>query len=71
MYIIPFLKIDTMHDTDFNTLKMFADLCLKYFGEDAEYGITGLWQNLENARQYKARIDKLIPLIDTIVYHTT
>lgn len=60
-----------MHNTDYNTLKMFADLCLKYFGEDAEYDITGLWQNLENARQYKARIDKLIPLIDTIVNHSS
>lgn len=60
-----------MHDTDFNTLKIFADLCLKYFGENAEYGITGLWQNLENARRYKARIEKLIPLIDTIVNQTS
>lgn len=60
-----------MNDTDFNTLKMFADLCLKYFAEDAEYDITGLWHNLNNARQFKARIDKLIPLIDAIVKHTS
>lgn len=56
-----------MNDIDLNTLKSFADLCVRYFAEDAEYGNTGMWGCLENALQLRKRIDKLIPLINGIL----
>ena len=58
-----------MNNLDTNYLIHFADLSLKYFAEDAEYGLDGMWQNLENMRQYKARINKLIPIVAAIVDH--
>ena len=69
MYIIPYKKKDTMNEQDINTLIQFANLCLKYLAEDHEYGVTGLWQNLENSRQYLERIKILIPYIDAIISH--
>lgn len=58
-----------MNDIDLNTLKMFASITLQYLAEDNEYDVTQLWQHLENARKLKERLNKLYPLIDTIINH--
>jgi len=58
-----------MNDIDLNTLKMFASITLQYLAEENEYDITQLWQHLENARKLKERLNKLYPLIDTIINH--
>ena len=58
-----------MNDLDINYLIQFADLSLKYFAEDAEYGLDGMWQNLDNMRQYKERINGLVPIITAIIEH--
>lgn len=58
-----------MNDLDLNTLKMFASITLQYLAEDNEYDVTQLWQHLENARKLKERLNKLYPLIDTIINH--
>lgn len=58
-----------MNDIDLNTLKMFASITLQYLAEDNEYDVTLLWQHLENARKLKERLNKLYPLIDTIINH--
>lgn len=57
-----------MNPQDIDYLKNFAQLCLDYFAEDAEYDVTAMWQNLENARKLKERIKPLIPIIDTIIH---
>lgn len=56
-----------MNDLDLNILKNFTVLTLKYLAEDAEYSVTGLWQNLENARKIRRRLDEMIPLINSII----
>ena len=56
-----------MNDQDINYLKQFADLCLKYFAEDDEYGLDGWTTHLENARKLRQRIDKLSPVIEGIL----
>lgn len=58
-----------MNDIDLNTLKMFASITLQYLAEDNEYDVTQLWQHLENARKLRERLNKLYPLIDTIINH--
>lgn len=58
-----------MNDIDLNTLKMFASITLQYLAEDNEYDVSQLWQHLENARKLKERLNKLYPLIDTIINH--
>ena len=58
-----------MNDIDLNTLKMFASITLQYLAEDNEYDVTQLWQHLENARKLKERLNKLYPLIDTLINH--
>ena len=62
-------KMFAMNDIDLNTLKMFASITLQYLAEDNEYDVTQLWQHLENARKLKERLNKLYPLIDTLINH--
>ena len=58
-----------MNDLDINYLIQFADLSLKYFSADYEYGLEGMWESLELMRKYKARIEKLVPFVSPIVEH--
>lgn len=58
-----------MNDLDLKTLKMFADITLKFLTEDMEYSLSGMWQNLDNANKLKQRLIALAPLIDTIINH--
>ena len=70
MYITHNSKFDTMNDLDLKTLKLFADITLKYLTEYNEYEVTQLWQHLENSRQYRHRLNTLYPVIDTIINHS-
>lgn len=58
-----------MNDLDLNLLKNFADITLKFLTEDMEYGLSGMWQNLDNANKLKERLIKLAPLVETIINH--
>lgn len=58
-----------MNDLDLNLLKNFADITLKFLSEDMEYGLSGMWQNLDNANKLKERLIILAPLVETIINH--
>ena len=58
-----------MNDLDLKTLKMFADITLKFLSEDMEYGLSGMWQNLDNTNKLKERLIALAPLIETLINH--
>lgn len=58
-----------MNHLDLNILKHFADITLKFLSEDMEYGLNGMWQNLDNANKLKERLIKLAPTINTIINH--
>lgn len=56
-----------MNDQDINYLKQFSQLCLDYFAEDAEYGLDGWTTHLDNAVELSKRIEKLVPIIQSIL----
>ena len=59
-----------MNNIDLNTLKLFADLTLKYIDAYQEYECTQLWENLDREKKIMQRLIKLYPIIDTIVNHS-
>ena len=67
MYIIPFSKLQLMNDLDLNILKSFAGYAIKYLAEEDCYSLDGMWQNLDEMRKLRKKIDPLIPLVTSII----
>lgn len=45
-------------------------MTLDYLAEGNEYEVTALWQHLDNERKLRELLNKLYPVIDTILNHT-
>jgi hypothetical protein len=56
-----------MNDLDLNILKSFARYTIKYLAEEDCYSLDGMWQNLDEMRKLRKKINPLIPLVTTII----